>query len=187
MHGHLRSIALPLRPEASGDFRIILPRRECNFLRTLVAPEPIRDWSMTTLKEKPIKLGAEVVSHALRRFPDCRSPNLAKSVYRSRYLTNNRRVTVAAGDIDRVMHSFVRGFSRTHRRGSAGALTKVPSGPLALSAHGSLTPTAQLCLKPQGVYAHIQNARHLANVGLHPNGVHGARRCNPPLLINSKK
>ena len=34
-----------------------------NFLRTLVTPEPIRDWSMTSLKEKLIKIGAKVVSH----------------------------------------------------------------------------------------------------------------------------
>ena len=36
-----------------------------NFLRTLATPEPIRDWSMTTLREKLIKIGAKVVGHAL--------------------------------------------------------------------------------------------------------------------------
>ncbi len=35
-----------------------------NFLRTLATPEPISDWSMTTLREKLIKSGAKVVSHA---------------------------------------------------------------------------------------------------------------------------
>jgi hypothetical protein len=35
-----------------------------NFLRTLATPEPIREWSLTTLKEKLIKIGAKVVSHA---------------------------------------------------------------------------------------------------------------------------
>jgi hypothetical protein len=34
-----------------------------NFLRTLATPEPIKDWSMTTLKEKLIKIGAKVASH----------------------------------------------------------------------------------------------------------------------------
>ena len=34
-----------------------------NFLRTLATPEPIRDWSMTSLKEKLIKIGAKVVHH----------------------------------------------------------------------------------------------------------------------------
>ena len=34
-----------------------------NFLRTLVTPEPIKDWSLTSLKEKLIKIGAKVVSH----------------------------------------------------------------------------------------------------------------------------
>ena len=34
-----------------------------NFLRTLATPAPIKDWSLTTLKEKLIKIGAKVVSH----------------------------------------------------------------------------------------------------------------------------
>src|ERR1700730_5747191 len=33
-----------------------------NFLRTLATPEPIKDWSMTSLREKLIKIGAKVVS-----------------------------------------------------------------------------------------------------------------------------
>jgi len=33
-------------------------------LRTLATPEPIKEWSLTTLKEKLIKIGAKVVSHA---------------------------------------------------------------------------------------------------------------------------
>jgi len=28
-----------------------------NFLRTLATPEPIKDWSLTSLKEKLIKIG----------------------------------------------------------------------------------------------------------------------------------
>ncbi len=34
-----------------------------NFLRTLATPEPIKDWSLTTSKNKLIKIGAKVVSH----------------------------------------------------------------------------------------------------------------------------
>ena len=34
-----------------------------NFLRTLATPEPIKYWSLTSLKEKLIKIGAKVVSH----------------------------------------------------------------------------------------------------------------------------
>jgi hypothetical protein len=34
-----------------------------NFLRTLAMPEPIKDWSLTSLKKKLIKIGAKVVSH----------------------------------------------------------------------------------------------------------------------------
>jgi hypothetical protein len=34
-----------------------------NFLRTLATPEPIKEWSLTSLKDKLIKIGAKVVSH----------------------------------------------------------------------------------------------------------------------------
>jgi hypothetical protein len=34
-----------------------------NFLRTLATPEPIKDWSLTTLREKLVKIGARVVRH----------------------------------------------------------------------------------------------------------------------------
>jgi len=34
-----------------------------NFLRTLATREPVKDWSLTSLKEKLIKIGAKVVSH----------------------------------------------------------------------------------------------------------------------------
>jgi hypothetical protein len=33
------------------------------FLRTLATPEAIKDWSLTSLREKLIKIGAKVVSH----------------------------------------------------------------------------------------------------------------------------
>lgn len=32
-------------------------------LRTLATPEPIRDWSLTSLREKLIRIGTKVVSH----------------------------------------------------------------------------------------------------------------------------
>jgi hypothetical protein len=35
-----------------------------NFLRQLVLPKPIKGWTLTTLREKLIKVGAKVVSHA---------------------------------------------------------------------------------------------------------------------------
>jgi len=34
-----------------------------NLLRTLATPEPIRDWLLTNLKEKLIKIGAKNISH----------------------------------------------------------------------------------------------------------------------------
>jgi Transposase DDE domain group 1 len=49
----------------NADFRAADARekRLGNFLRTLATPEPIKDWSLTSLKEKLIKIGAKVVSH----------------------------------------------------------------------------------------------------------------------------
>jgi hypothetical protein len=35
-----------------------------NFLRQLVLPEPIQGWTLTTLREQRIKIGAKVVAHA---------------------------------------------------------------------------------------------------------------------------
>ncbi len=34
-----------------------------NFLRTLALPDEIKHWSMTTMREKLIKIGAKVVRH----------------------------------------------------------------------------------------------------------------------------
>jgi hypothetical protein len=34
-----------------------------NFVRTLATPEAIKDWTLTSLREKLIKIGAKVVSH----------------------------------------------------------------------------------------------------------------------------
>jgi DDE family transposase len=39
------------------------PMHRGNFLRTLATPEPIKEWSLTNLREKLIKIGAKVVSH----------------------------------------------------------------------------------------------------------------------------
>jgi hypothetical protein len=46
-----------------GAARASCARNLGNFLRTLATPEPIKDWSLTSLKDKLIKIGAKVVSH----------------------------------------------------------------------------------------------------------------------------
>src|ERR1035437_3561209 len=35
-----------------------------NFMRTLALPEQVERWSLTTLREKLVKIGAKVVAHA---------------------------------------------------------------------------------------------------------------------------
>src|SRR5262249_32858509 len=54
--------AAPSRPTPCGS-NFTLAYNLGNFLRTLATPEPIKDWSLTSLKEKLIKIGAKVVSH----------------------------------------------------------------------------------------------------------------------------
>jgi hypothetical protein len=41
-----------------------------NFLRTLATPEPIKDWSLTSLKEKLIKIGEGGEPRTLCRLPN---------------------------------------------------------------------------------------------------------------------
>jgi hypothetical protein len=38
-----------------------------NFMRTLAMPKTAEPWSLTSLREKLIKIGAKVVSHGRRR------------------------------------------------------------------------------------------------------------------------
>jgi len=35
-----------------------------NFLRTLALPDEMASWSLTTIREKLVKIGAKVISHA---------------------------------------------------------------------------------------------------------------------------
>ncbi len=44
-----------------------------NFMRTLALPKELEHWSLTTLREKLVKIGAKVVSHGpVRHVPACR-------------------------------------------------------------------------------------------------------------------
>jgi hypothetical protein len=45
------------------------------FLRTLAMPAPINNWSLPSLQEKLIKIGAKVVSHG--RYVACRGVEVA--------------------------------------------------------------------------------------------------------------
>ena len=64
--GAIKWTRLSCRSFAANALRLRLYALAYNlggFLRTLATPEPIKDWSMTTLKKKLIKIGAKVVSH----------------------------------------------------------------------------------------------------------------------------
>jgi hypothetical protein len=61
-----------------------------NFLRTLATPEPIKDWSLTTLKEKLIKIGAKVVSHG-RYVPTGRSHHQRHEAFDCHAFKSNRQ------------------------------------------------------------------------------------------------
>src|SRR5262245_4033733 len=43
---------------------LALAYKLANFLRQLVLPKPIKSWTLTTLREKLVKVGAKVVAHA---------------------------------------------------------------------------------------------------------------------------
>ena len=52
-----------LSVSAPSAFSFMALRQSRNFLRTLATPRPIKVWSLTSLNEKLIKIGAKVVSH----------------------------------------------------------------------------------------------------------------------------
>ena len=85
-----------------------------NFLRTLATPEPIKDWSLTSLKEKLIKIGAKVVSHG--RVPDGRGRHPTESV--RRHSAAHRGASTAVSPINGIKRSFVTRPSQTHGRGA---------------------------------------------------------------------
>jgi hypothetical protein len=64
--GAIKWTRLSCRSFAANAVRLqlhVLAYNLGNFMRTLATPEPIRDWSLTSLREKLIKIGAKVVSH----------------------------------------------------------------------------------------------------------------------------
>jgi len=73
-----------------------------NFLRTLATPEPIKDWSMMTLKEKLIKIGAKVVGHELCLVPDGGGGDSSK--FLRRLPAHDRGTSAAADYIAGIMH-----------------------------------------------------------------------------------
>ena len=56
-----------MSPFTANAVRLHLHALACNlgnFLRKLATPEPIKEWLLTTLNEKLIKIGAKVIGHA---------------------------------------------------------------------------------------------------------------------------
>jgi hypothetical protein len=64
--GAIKWTRLSCRTFAANAVRLqlhMLAYKIGNFMRTLATPDPIKDRSLTSLKEKLIKVGAKVVSH----------------------------------------------------------------------------------------------------------------------------
>ena len=66
------SIAADIFQTSNGmgvEYRLICPsspqwrERLGNFMRTLVLPDAVEQWSLTTLREKLVKIGAKIVRH----------------------------------------------------------------------------------------------------------------------------
>jgi len=87
-----------------------------NFLRTLATPEPIKDWSLTRLKEKLIKIGAKVVSHGRYVAFQMAGRHPTESV--RRHSAAHRGTSTAASHVNRVKRSFVARPSQTQGRGA---------------------------------------------------------------------
>ena len=51
-------------PRTAASLRTLPGFNLGNFMRSLATPKPIKDWSMTMLREKLVKIGAKVVGHA---------------------------------------------------------------------------------------------------------------------------
>ena len=88
-----------------------------NFLRALAAPEPIKDWSLTSLKEKADQDRREDRQPLpLCRFPDGRSRHSENSL--CRHPTADRGVAADTRYIDSVMRSVSRSMKSHGRRAS---------------------------------------------------------------------
>ena len=93
--GAIKWTRLSCRSFAANAVRLQLHALACNlgnFLRTLATPEPIKDWSLTSLKEKLIK-GEGHQPRPLCRLPDGRSRHSEKSVRRILWLIAELRPT----------------------------------------------------------------------------------------------
>jgi len=55
------------------------PARTGNFLRRLALPQSVKHWWLTTLKEKLVKIGAKVVTHA--RYVTFQMADVAMTVF----------------------------------------------------------------------------------------------------------
>ena len=89
-----------------------------NFLRTLATPEPIKDWTLTTLKEKLIKIGAKVVEPwPLCRLSDGGGRHSTRPV--RGHIADARRAAIAA-PLRQRHRAFARDeFEPNHRRGAS--------------------------------------------------------------------
>ena len=64
--GSIKWTRLSCRTFAANAVRLQLHALACNlgnFMRTLAMPKAVERWSLTSLREKLIKIGAKVVSH----------------------------------------------------------------------------------------------------------------------------
>ncbi len=59
-----RQLATALLPDLPGQSRPTATLQSTDFLRQLALPKSVRQWSLTTLKEKLFKIGAKVTRHA---------------------------------------------------------------------------------------------------------------------------
>jgi hypothetical protein len=85
-----------------------------NFLRTLATPEPIKDWSLTSLKEKLIKIGAKIVSRGRYVAFQMAEVAIPRNLF-DEILRADRRTVAAASHVNCVRRSGLRVPLKTTR------------------------------------------------------------------------
>ena len=96
-----------------------------NFLRTLATPEPIKDWSLTSLKDKLIKIGAKVVSHGRYVAFQMAEVAIPRQMFAG-HLATDRGTAAAATTSASVRRSMVMHSAATDRRSASKCQGKWP-------------------------------------------------------------
>ena len=132
-----------------------------NFLRTRATPEPIKDWSLTSLKEKLIKIGAKVVSHG--RYVVFQMAEVAFPRQMLREILRNDRGTTAAasacasmrGSMSCIQEQSTGGVCPNTRKMARSAASAAVRGARGDGSHPRRQPVLPECGKNAKIFPHF--------------------------------